>query len=213
MGKAVSRCVILSAGPVANATILRGLLRADDVFIAADGGWRLASSLGVTLQMVVADFDSSDDVGLPAEVEVVRLPVRKDMTDTAAAAMYAQQLGFREFLFLGCTGGRLDHQHAAIQLLVQLTQDGCKAMMADEANVITAAMTSPLVVQPMAGWSLSLFAFGDVVKRLSIHNATYELESYDLYPMDSLCVSNAVVDVDCSITFDSGTLLIYRSKD
>ena len=82
----MSRCVILSAGPVEDPEALRPLLRDDDWFIAADGGMRLAERLGVTPGLIVADFDSGE---APRETraEVLRLPAEKDWTDTMAAAM------------------------------------------------------------------------------------------------------------------------------
>ncbi len=213
MGETVSRCVILSAGPVADADALRRLLRSDDVFIAADGGWRLAAMLGVVPLAVVADFDSLVNAALPLNTEIVRLSVRKNVTDTAAAVDYARRRGYREFLLLGCTGGRLDHQYAATQLLVQMAHDGCRAVMADECNHITAVTMSPVSVEPMLNWSLSLFAFGGPVTGLTIRGAAYELADYTLSPCDPLCVSNAVENVPCTISFDNGTLLLFRSKD
>ncbi len=209
----MSRCVILSAAPVSDVPTLRALLRSDDVFIAADGGWRLAEALGVTLTAIVADFDSSEQPNLPAKIEIVRLPVRKDCTDTAAAVAYARDKGFTDFLLLGCIGGRLDHQYAATQLLVQLAEMGCNAEMADGANRILAVTRSPYIAQAMQGWSLSLFAFGGTVHGLTIRGAVYELDDYDLQPADPLCVSNAAGTTSCEITFADGTLLVFRAKD
>ncbi len=209
----MSRCVILSAGPVRDADALRDLLRADDAFVVADGGQRLALALGITPLAIVADFDSSCFGDLPDAVARIRLPEKKDCTDTAAAVEYALQHGFDEFLLLGCTGGRLDHQYAATQLLVQLAKRGISATIADDQNRIMAAVSSPIVMQPMDGWSLSLFAFGEAVRGLSVRGAVYELDAYDLFPDDPLCVSNSVTDTPCTITFSSGVLLIYRAKD
>ncbi len=208
----MSRCVILGAGPVTDPGALRALLCAEDVFIAADGGMRLAERLGVCPVAIVADFDSSAASNASQHATVVRLPVKKDMTDTSAAADYALEHGYRDFLLLGCTGGRLDHQYAALQLLAQLVERGCDAMMADETNRITVARQSPVTVPSIAGWSLSLFAFGGTVNNLSIRGAEYNLENYILQPDDPLCISNAVERGTAEITFDSGMLLIYRSK-
>lgn len=107
----MSRCVILSAGPVEDPEALRPLLRDDDWFIAADGGMRLAERLGVTPGLIVADFDSGE---APRETraEVLRLPAEKDWTDTMAAAMAGLERGFRDFLLLGCTGGPAGSHHS-----------------------------------------------------------------------------------------------------
>ena len=108
MGEQMSRCVILSAAPVTNPAALRGLLQPGEWFVAADVGLRLAQALGVRPAVVVADFDSGQE---PEEdgLEIIRYPVEKDVTDTQAAAMLALERGYRDFLLLGCTGGRLDH--------------------------------------------------------------------------------------------------------
>lgn len=206
----MSRCVILCAAPVDEPQTLARLLREDDYILAADGGLRLARALGVTPSAVIADLDSADK---PTDVPLYRLPIRKDVTDTAAAITYAREQGYTDFLILGGTGGRLDHQHANMLLLVTLAQQGCRAVLADAHNRITATTTSPVKVDHLPGWSLSLFAFGETVTALSIHGASYSLDEYDLQPSDPLCISNHTEGDGCTVTFDSGTLLIFRSKD
>lgn len=212
MGNAVSRCVILGAGPVEDAEALRPLLHPGDLVLAADGGLRLAQRLGVRPAAVIADFDSAAEGG-SAGGTVVRLPVRKDVTDTAAAAEYGWARGCREYLLLGGTGGRLDHEYANLLLLVQLVRRGGRAVLADGRNRIEAVCRSPVTPEPLPGWSLSLFAFGGTVESLSITGAEYRLEDYRLLPEDPLCVSNTILGEDCVIRFSSGTLLLFRSKD
>ena len=94
----MNRCVILSAGPVEDCSLLRPLLRE-----AADGGERLARDLGIQPNLLVADFDSSIPPETAGELEIVRLPAEKDWTDTLAAAMMDLESGYREFLLLVCT--------------------------------------------------------------------------------------------------------------
>lgn len=210
MGEAVSRCVILGAAPTDEPQALTELLRADDFILAADGGVNLARRMGVTPSAVIADCDSAEE---PTDLPLIRLPIRKDVTDTAAAVEYARERGYTEFLILGGTGGRLDHQHANLLLLVSLAQAGCHATLADAKNRVTATACSHVKVEHLTGWSLSLFAFEDTVRGLSIRGASYPLENYDLSPSDPLCISNYTVGEECTITFESGTLLIFRAKD
>ena len=215
MSQTDRRCVVLCAGPVEDAASLRPLLRPDDYILAADAGVRLAQRLGVQPAAVIADFDSADPdlaAAMPAAGAVVRPPVHKDVTDTAAAVDHGRRQGYRDFLLLGGTGGRLDHEYANLLLLVQLAQQGCRAMLADERNRIQAVCRSPVAPEPVPGWSLSLFAFGGAVEGLSIAGAEYTLENYRLLPADPLCVSNTAME-GCTIRFTSGTLLLYRSRD
>ena len=105
----MSRCVIVSAGPFRDPAVLSGFLQQDDYVIAADKGWQLACAMGVQPAVLVADFDSMPVPAASDGVKVVTLPEEKDETDTAYALKMAYDLGYREFLLLGCTGGRLDH--------------------------------------------------------------------------------------------------------
>ncbi len=209
----MSRCVILAAGPVCDPAVLKELLLPDDYIIAADGGFRLATAMGVVPHTVVADFDSCHEPKMPETISVVCLPVRKDVTDTAAAAEIGYNLGFRDFLLLGGTGGRLDHQYANTLLIVSLAHRGCRAVLADEYNRIEAKTHSPVKIHALQGWNLSLFAFGDVVHDLCVQGAAYELEQYNLNPTDPLCISNQTENGSCEITFSDGTLLVFYSKD
>ncbi len=209
----MSRCVILSAGPVPDTTSLRTLLWEDDYIIAADGGWHLAQRLGVTPAVLVADFDSMPMPSVPDEVRVISLPAKKDVTDTAAAAQLGYEQGCRTFLLLGCTGGRLDHQHAALLTAVDLAQKGCEVTVADADNTICIYTTSPGVLLPHPGYKVSLFAFGGPVTGLTVTGLAYELTDYRLTPYDPLCVSNEFTQQEARITFREGTLLLYYSKD
>ena len=209
----MNRCVILSAGPVGDLTVLARMLRPDDRIIAADGGLALAHRLGVTPDTVVADFDSGSLDGVPEGTVVVRLPVKKDVTDTAAAVQLAVEQGYRDIVILGGTGGRLDHQYANMQLLVSLAQQNVRVVLADERNCIEAVTASPYTILPEQGRSFSLFAFGDPVHNLCITGALYSLQGYTLRSDDSLCISNSTMDAPCQVTFDSGVLLVFYSHD
>lgn len=209
----MSRCVILSAGPAPDVSALRDLLRVDDHFIAADGGWRLAQRLGVEPELLIADFDSLDRETMANPVPFLNLPTHKDVTDTQAAVDAAYDRGYRDFLLLGCTGGRLDHQHAALITAVNLARRGCRVVLADGRNRIAVYISSPGELPPVPGYKVSFFAFGEPVKGLTLKNVAYPLTDYTLTPYDPLCVSNEFTESSATITFRSGILLAYYSKD
>ena len=56
-----------------------------DLVIAADGGLRALQTSGVRPDLLVGDLDSLGDCPLPADVPLLRFPVRKDDTDTGLA--------------------------------------------------------------------------------------------------------------------------------
>lgn len=208
-----NRCVILSAAPVSNPLALVGYLLPDDYIVAADGGWRLALQMGVVPAMLVADFDSLGAPSLPAGVECVSLPIEKDVTDTAEAMRIAYEKGYRSFLLLGCTGGRLDHQQAVFATAADYAQKGCEVTVADEQNEIHWLISGSYVYPACPNEKISLFAFGGEVTGLFVDGLKYTVSDYTLTPYDPLCVSNEWVGEDACLSFKSGVLMLYFSRD
>lgn len=207
------RCVILSAGPVSDPKILAGFLLPDDYIVAADGGWRLASRMQVTPSALVADFDSLTAVETADAVEIVTLPTEKDVTDTAEAMRLAYEKGYRSFLLLGCTGGRLDHFQAALAVAADYVKRGCEVTLADEKNEIHLLMPGSYVYPACPNEKISLFAFGGEVTGLFVDGLKYTVADYTLSPYDPLCVSNEWMGEDACFSFKSGLLMLYFTKD
>lgn len=209
----MSRCVVISAGPFRDPLLLAQCLEPDDYIIAADGGWQLALLMGASPAVLVADFDSMTIPALPDGVKVITLPVKKDVTDTEAAMNYGFEQGCREFLLLGCTGGRLDHQQAALTTASNYAQKGCSVMLVDEQNEIHLLTPGSYLFPAIIGEKVSLFAFGGEVKGLFATGLVYEVSDLALSPFNSLCVSNESIEEDVCLWFKEGLLMLYFSRD
>ena len=101
-----------------------------DLVLAADGGYRALYSLGYTPDLLLGDFDSLGDLPLPADLPVLRFPVRKDDTDTGLALRHGLDLGFRDFALYGCAGGRVDHLLANFQSMARVSRLGATVRLA-----------------------------------------------------------------------------------
>lgn len=203
----MKRCVICGAAPFAKTAFLKSLLQQEDFIAVADGGDRLAAALGVTPSLTVADFDSS----APRKVagECVRLPVEKDVTDTHAALELLFARGHREFLLLGCLGGRLDHTIAALLAARLMTEKGCTVTLADDHNVVTVLLPGNYTLQK---GGFSVFAMSDTVEGLTLCGVQYPLKDFTLESKNPLCVSNCALE-DATLAFEKGVLLLSYSKD
>lgn len=129
-----------------------------DFVIAADGGYQILLERGVTMDLVVGDFDS---IGFrPDHPNVVDLPVEKDDTDMMAAIRLGRERGFRSFCLYGGTGGRVDHTLANLQSLVWLSRRGCQgALIGDGWTAGRSPMGCGASV-PSIGDSSLYFAWG-----------------------------------------------------
>ncbi len=204
----MKRCVIFGASPTVDAAALQNFLRADDFCIAADGGGKLAAALGVIPALTVADHDSSfpaDDRG-----ECVRLPVQKDVTDTRAAMDIAFERGYRDFLLLGCLGGRMDHTVANLLSARQLTEKGARVTLRDAKNELTILLPGEYSLQDRG---FSVFAMTETVKGLALTGVQYPLDNFTLTSDNPLCVSNRVTDSHTCLKFTDGVLLLIYAKD
>ena len=106
-----------------------------EVVIAADGGARHASGLGVAIDLWVGDGDSIGEDALAAleaaGVPLERSPQDKDESDTELAIRAALRLGQDGVIILGALGGRIDHALANIGLLAMPELVGREAVILD----------------------------------------------------------------------------------
>jgi thiamine pyrophosphokinase len=208
------RCVICAAGPVSDIEKLRPLLRRDDWVMAADGGIRLANRLGLSIDHIIADFDSVErEEAKGTGAAISELPVKKNDTDTMAAARLGLQKGFRDFLILGGSGGRMDHTMANLAVMMFLIKNGARAVLADENNMVEMLLPGRRIVEPAENARLSLLPYAGQVSGLYVRNAEYELENATLTPDFPLGVSNEFKDRPVEISFTKGILMIFISKD
>ncbi|MDP4177431.1 MAG: thiamine diphosphokinase [Bacillota bacterium] len=210
------KIIILSGGVKPSYKLLIKEINNCDLIICADSGANCLYRYNIIPDYLIGDFDSIDEQILKffteKQVIIERYPKEKDSTDTEIAFEKAISLGASEIIFLGCTGGRIDHTLGNLGLLKKCLDLKIDAYLVDDQNIIF-INDKPLVISGTAGENFSIQAFGGTVKNLTIKNAKYELSNYDLYFGDPLTVSNEFIGKNVSIEFDNGILLILYCKD
>lgn len=118
--------VILADGAVGSREALdavwAGWLDPGAAVIAADGGARHASALGLRIDRWVGDGDSLGEAGIAelraSGVDIDRHPLDKDQSDTELAIVAALERAPQSIAILGALGGRrVDHALANVTLL------------------------------------------------------------------------------------------------
>ena len=163
-------CAIISGGEFAP---LDGIENAACV-IACDRGYEYAARCGIKPDLLLGDFDSYTGA-LPAGVEVLRLPVEKDDTDTMSAVRRALALGYGDIRVYCALGGRLDHLYANIQSAAFAVRHGARAELIGRDAHIYVFTGGTLSLPPRAGWSLSLFAISDECRGVAVRGTKYTL--------------------------------------
>ena len=125
----MATCYIIGAGEFTPRELTP---ESGDLIIAADGGYRYLQGLGIVSHILLGDFDSlGEPPALPAGVELLRHPVRKDDTDTGLALSVGWERGYRDFALYGCGGGRIDHLLANFQSMGRYAGMGAQVRLID----------------------------------------------------------------------------------
>ena len=215
-------CYIVGAGDFTPRGFAPG---PDDLVLAADGGYRALYSLGYTPDLLLGDFDSLGGLPLPADLPVLRFPVRKDDTDTGLALRHGLEQGFRDFALYGCAGGRVDHLLANFQSMARVSHLGATVRLAapdyDAWSLTGPAPAAPDALAPAAvlalpprpgGTLVSVFCQGDRAEGVTLTGLAYPLSDAALTGDFPLGVSNRRLDGQrATVAVRRGTLLILQS--
>ena len=182
-------------------------VNANDLVIAADGGYDLLIKNGVAPNVVIGDLDSVKN--MPTGVEIIRFPIEKDETDMHLAYRLGLERGYRNFAVFGGTGGRLDHTLANISLLFRAKLEGCEMRLIGSGCEIRAVREESVSLSGRPGSTVSVFAIGGNAEGVSVRGLKYEAENITLSESFALGVSNSFTETGRgSVSVKSGTLLV-----
>jgi len=211
------RAAVLAAGQVRDYDRIRRAVGVPDLVICADGGLRHALALGLTPDLIVGDFDSSDP-SLLAEVKargipVRRVPVEKDQTDTQLALEEALARGAGEILLVGATGSRVDHTVSNLLLLPAIA-DRAEVALVDGNNIVRLLRPGcRLTVQAVPGTYLSLLPLTPEVTGVVAQGVKWPLNGAVLRWGESLGVSNEILGETALVAVEQGYLLVVQAWD
>ena len=177
-----------------------------DYVIAADAGYRHLEKVGLRADMVVGDFDSLGTI--PDHPNLVKLNPIKDVTDTWEAVRLGLKKGYTEFHLYACTGGRIDHTVANVQLLSNLAESGSHGYLYDKDSVLTVIKDSSIAFDASKKGYLSVFSLTNESKGVTLNGFKYELTDSTLSNTFPLGVSNEFIGKDSEISVKEGSLLI-----
>lgn len=218
----MKRGLIVTGGEL-NMAFARSFLEGNEFhkIIAVDGGLKAVDALDLTPDYVVGDLDSVESVlveqyrALPFIVWEVHKP-EKDETDTELARNRAVALGCDEIVFLGATGGRMDHFLSNIHMLYDCMQRGINARIVDQQNVLYLLDKGKRFYrEKLAGKYISFLPYTEEVKGVTLKGFRYPLAEKDicLGVEAGRCISNELSEQIGTLTFTDGVLICVESSD
>lgn len=206
------RCVIIAGSPDADAAVIGKAVQRDDYVIAADRGCAAALKAGVVPDLIVGDFDSYSE-SLPPGAEILRLHPEKDYSDTFHAVSAAWERGFRDFLLLGATGGRLDHTLANLSILEWLAQQGGTGVIRSDTEEIRLLTEGTHPFDGCRGLTFSVFPFGCASVTLTYRGAKYPLTHGTLRHACAMGLSNLFTADSAVITVENGQAVLILNTE
>ena len=203
------RCVIIGGGDC-SVEILKNNICSDDFVICADSGFDIANKCGIMPDLLIGDFDSIK--AIPDNVNIITLPIEKDVTDSVAAYNEGVKLGFNVFLLLGGTGGRFEHTFANVSLMANASKSGMNFEIIDEKHIFRSITNSSIKIAKKDSQQVSVFAYGDRAFGVTEKGFHYSLWDYTLDPFEgALGTSNDIVDEFGEISVEKGTLIVIET--
>jgi thiamine pyrophosphokinase len=177
-----------------------------DLVIAADGGFSYASDSGISVDLLIGDFDSLSY--RPAGVETVELQPEKDDTDTFSAIKAGLERGYLEFHIFGGTGGRLDHTLANVQALAFLAQKGASGFLYSKDSIVSLISNSSIAFNATYKGTVSVLSYSPAAYGVNIRGMKYSLYNSMLSNIFPLGVSNSFIGEESEVSVESGMLLV-----
>jgi thiamine pyrophosphokinase len=219
--------IVLADGAVGSRDALDtawpGWLSSGATIVAADGGARHASALGLRIDRWVGDGDSLGEAAIAelvaAGVPVDRVPPDKDQSDTELAIRAALELGASSITVLGALGGpRADHAIANLILL------SMPALVGLDVRLLTADLRARLLRAPgpdgspsrvqldgRAGDLVSLLPVGGDAVGITTTGLAYPLDDEPLLDGRTRGLSNRRTAPLATVTLREGRLLVVET--
>lgn len=211
----MKRVIIVSGGQKPSPHLFNEIYRDGDYLIGADQGAEFFRQENIIPHILVGDFDSIDEATLAffkGQTEIETYQVEKDFTDTEAAFLKAMAIKPEEIFLLGCTGSRLDHLFGNFSLLQRGEESGVRCYLMDDHNKIHIMMSSGTLRKSFGDY-VSFQGFGAPVEGFSLEGVKYPLQGYTLKLGDSRTVSNEFMGEEIKISFKTGMVMVFQTKD
>ena len=212
------RAFIFANGSLAEPEFILKLLTPTDMLIAANGGSKHLSALGLIPHILIGDFDSLDEDILSKQgIMFFRHKPEKDETDLELALLYAHKQKVEEILIFGALGGRWDMCLANILLLANpifhenlLSIPSIKIMEHNqELSLIT--QHSPYKIHGSRGDTISLLPISTYVEGVLTQGLHYPLNEERLRLGTTRGISNLMLAEQALVQIQNGLLLCIHT--
>ena len=204
---------IIAAGPISNYNYVKEQIPNDAFVLCADGGIKHCEKLKILPNVIISDFDSSENK-YPTNCEVITYPSEKDDTDFSLCVKKAISLGFENIVTFGAVGGRIDHTLGAIQILSYCADRNVKCSLLEHKNEVYMLNSGEsMAFNNPHNKNISIFSYSEKCQGVFTKGVKYHLNNAELTNSFPLGISNKAISETVEISIENGKLLIILSQD
>ncbi len=200
----ITACAIICGAPIVDSIWFNDKISKYDFIIAADSGYDHLKNIDKAPNILIGDMDSISEV--PENIECVRYPSKKDVTDFSICLEYCMNNNISEVDVYGAWGNRADHSVAAILTMLQYSKKGLSIHLINESSEMF-VVSNYCKIMRNNGY-ISIFSLDDKAYGVTLKNFEYPLQNYDLECCSPLGVSNRIIDEYGEIFLNQGNLLV-----
>ena len=209
------RAVLFINGDVPDVSPLRSMLRADDLLIAVDGGYKILHLLDMSPHWLIGDLDSVSQSAIrsmrSSGVKIQQFPAEKDETDLELAVLHALGLGCKSILLVGMLGGRIDHILGNIHLLED-PRFAHLELRADDGFTEICLVNEMLTLNGTSGDLVSLIPLSETVQGVTTYKLKYPLLAETLNRWQTRGISNEMLDDSALVKVEQGSLICIHIR-
>lgn len=180
-----------------------------DLIVGVDYGAYILAKKAVTMNFAIGDFDSVTKKELELVKKYtdkfIKLPIKKDQTDSEAAILYMHGLGYYDITLIGDLGERLDHFLVNFRLVEKYQ---VKYLL--ENNKIFNLKTG---IHQIKNDYQFLSLFTSQACTLSLTGTKYEIEQASINYFDTYASANEIIAKFAIIDVLEGSVNIILSND
>lgn len=180
--------------------------------IGIERGIDLIAKCNLPIALGIGDFDTLDYELVSKYLkpnQIIILKKEKDLSDTEAAVIHMQKLGFDEIVILASLAKRYDHSHALLLLTNKFSK--CKIYIEDDNNFVTYLAKGSHLIQRQDYKYIGFFGFPKAV--VSLDNSKYPMKKMKLDFTTTKAISNELLERVVSLEVHKGGVLVVQSKD
>ncbi len=236
-GKAEDDFALMVAGGDCNIDEenLKKLCRQASYILACDRGFDILAKNCLSADLVIGDFDSSSNLKeteirkrLAEEDKLKTYPERKNKTDSELGLDILFEKNYKNVVFIGGLGTRLDHSLANLLFLKKYTAMGMNLVMLDKnyfsGYILTGIYNFKRPEEIFSGKDsinsentyVSFIALDEGLE-ISLEGFDYNLESTEIGACSSLCVSNHIFENNNKVVLkgpeNQGLYFIYSHEN